>query len=479
MRWYLLCGVVWAAVSLGGTPQAWADPLDVFGLGARGIGMGGAQAAVAQDYTSLYYNVANLAFSPDQIGGGLLLSLDDVAIRLKDRPPGYDLPDLGSNSAVIPSDYRLSARQNSEDIPNSYGLWVGGVGSLGFKRLRVGLVAYLPTNSFSSQQTHFADEREQYFSNRLHFTLLGQRSQRQAILAGLAWRFNSKLSMGAGFSFMPGGTTSTRVLVENPTDQSDVELALDNSISGRLAPLVGLSAQPTSRIKVGLAWRGEQYFSLRGSNQIQIRGLQGGEGYPVEQDFRVVVQYTPHQVVFGSSYSDEDYVLSVDVTYSQWSDYLNHQGERSTSFSDTFTTRLGLEYEYSPSLLVRAGLAYVPSPVPEQTGRTNYVDNDRLLLSVGTGHKLDLDGRQVEVGWFAQLQWLRPRDTNKALSTVFEPCAPGVASLCDELPDDLVDPSTGQVPPEHLGLQTGNPGFPGFQSYGTILTMGLDVRWAL
>jgi long-chain fatty acid transport protein len=454
-----------------------ADPLDVFGIGARGVAMGGAQAAVADDYTALYYNVANLAFEEGHAGAGLLLSFDDVSLRLKARPPGYDLPDRGSSSAAIPTAARLQARGDTDDIANTHGVYVGLVGSLGFERLRVGVMAYLPANTFTRLQTRYPDEREQYFSNRLDFELLGLRTQRQGILGGLAWRFNDRLSMGAGVSFLPGGETTNHVLVQNPTDQSDIALTLDNNITGRLAPLLGLSVQPTERIKVGLAWRGEQFFSLKGENQIQIRGLQGGEGFPVIQRFEVVSQYSPHQVVFGSSYRDEGYVLSVDVTYNLWSRYLNQQGER-VAFADTFTTRLGIEAAYSPSLLLRGGLGYAPSPVPAQTGRTNYVDNDRVVVSLGTGHKVRLLEREVEIGWSAQLQWLRPRDTNKARSTVFEPCAEGVALVCDELPDDAVDAGTGLVPPEHLGLQTGNPGFPGFVSSGAILTMGLDARWS-
>jgi long-chain fatty acid transport protein len=51
--------------------------------------------------------------------------------------------------------------------------------------------------------------------------------------------------------------------------------------------------------------------------------------------------------------------------------------------------RLGLEYRLplSPDfdLPLRAGYVYEHSPVPPQTGVTNYVDTDRHVLSAGTG----------------------------------------------------------------------------------------------
>jgi long-chain fatty acid transport protein len=83
------------------------------------------------------------------------------------------------------------------------------------------------------------------------------------------------------------------------------------------------------------------------------------------------------------------------------------------------------------------GLAsqYKPTPVPAQTGRTNYVDNDRIGASLS-----------VEYG------------VSPALVT-------------DEVPDDAIlagEPVVGRE-----GLQTNNPGSPGFSSAGFIGTGAL------
>jgi hypothetical protein len=53
-----------------------------------------------------------------------------------------------------------------------------------------------------------------------------------------------------------------------------------------------------------------------------------------------------------------------------------------------------------------------------------------------------------------------------------------VRQLCDELADDTKDPSTGLATAAAQGLQTGNPGFPGWTSQGTLLSLGLDLKWA-
>ncbi|MEY3014039.1 MAG: hypothetical protein RIT45_2774, partial [Pseudomonadota bacterium] len=73
--------------------------------------------------------------------------------------------------------------------------------------------------------------------------------------------------------------------------------------------------------------------------------------------------------------------------------------------------------------------------------------------------------------------YLLPRDIDKDQLDTYPACAPGVATLCDEIADDTPNPNTGKPEPAFAGLQTGNPGFPGWQSYGTLLAFGLDLRW--
>lgn len=55
-------------------------------------------------------------------------------------------------------------------------------------------------------------------------------------------------------------------------------------------------------------------------------------------------------------------------------------------------------------------------------------------------------------------------------------CGAGGRQLCDELPDDARD-AYGQPIAQAAGLQTGNPGFPGFQSWGHLVAIGVDAKW--
>ena len=110
------------------------------------------------------------------------------------------------------------------------------------------------------------------------------------------------------------------------------------------------------------------------------------------------------------------------------------------------------------------GIGWRPSPTPSQTGRTNYVDNDRVVVSAGGGHRFRWGGESVRLGVAMQLHLLLPEDTFKTMPSVNVGCDPDVAVLCDE---DL----------NRDGLQTGNPGFPGYSHGGHIMTLGMELEW--
>jgi len=456
---------------------AFANPLDIFGFGARGAAMG-AMTAAADDYTAVYYNPGALALAPAGMGAGIAVSYDDVTIRLKPRPTGYDLPDLGPGAAVVGSRYRLRSRSDNTDIPNTYGMHIGGVGSLGSERLRIGFAAFLPLNRLGQQVAPYPDEREQYFSNSLQFELIGQPASQQVIMFAAAYRLTPWLALGTGLSMLPQSTTASQVYVPDPGHQDKVNMAVSNDQVGRFAQLAGVLVTPSDHWQAGVTWRGENYFAINLDTELQIKGFQTDTGsYPIHQRAQVLSNYQPHEFLMGVNYAENGVQFVADAVYALWSRYRNHQGEQNSGFADTWSARAGGSWQVTTDRVLRAGLRWEPSPVPPQTGRTNYVDNDRVVASIGAGHRMHMFGSALEVGWYIQASHLMPRDTNKATHSSYPACGPGVATLCDEAPDNAVDPSTGKQIGAYQGLQTGNPGFPGFASYGDIFAFGLDARW--
>lgn len=475
----LLATSALAAFALASCPRpSEASVGDLFGFGTRGGATCGAQTALADDHTALFYNPAGMSLGAPGMGVGLGVTLDDVTIRMKRRPTGYDLPDLGTGSPAIPSGYRLGARGDVTDIPNAYSFLVGATGSFGFTKLRVGVAVMLPFNQIGHQRSHFPDEREQYFSNQLSWELIGERSEHQTILVGASWMLLDWLSIGFGMSVMPTAQTASRVYLADAARQDLVEMSVDNHQTGSTGLQAGLMLLPRDDLRIGLSYRTENGFALDIKNEVQVKGFQEDpSSFPLVQDIHVLVNYVPAQANLGVAWSRAGLTLTGDAAWTQWSAYRNNLGLRSTGFSDVVSARLGLEYKDSPSRTLRVGLGWEPSPVPPQTGRTNYVDNDRVRLGLGSAHGLELLGQAVEVSWYAQVHVLLPRDTDKELLDVHPVCAPGVTALCDEIADDTPNPTTGKEEPAYAGLQTGNPGFPGWQSYGTLLAFGVDLKW--
>jgi len=144
------------------------------------------------------------------------------------------------------------------------------------------------------------------------------------------------------------------------------------------------------------------------------------------------------------------------------SSYLDRHGQspsvygQALAWRDTASGALGVRQTYKDA---RAFLdfRYVPSPVPEQIGRSNYVDNDRFGIGVGADVLLHLPAAfRPGIQLFADR--FIPRHNTKNGSM-----------LVDELPDGAVfsSGSTAAVPGAQ-GLQTNNPGWPGFSSGGWL-----------
>jgi long-chain fatty acid transport protein len=453
-----------------------ASGFDLYGVGSRAGAMGMTGAASSRDYTAIIYNPAAMTNGPSSAGGGLSLTLSDVAIRLGDRPPGYEIPDLGAGSPAVGEEYRLRARGDFEGFDPTISLYAGGTTDLGFERLRLGFMMYLNLKSSGDTQSYFVDEREQFSSNTLHFDVIGGRVDHIALYFSGAYAITDWFSLGIGASYMPASDINNIGYLDNLTDQENIDLNVDLQLGARFRPMLGVLFTPAEGVRLGASFRDEQFLALAGVTEIQVRGLQGGDDFPFYQDLDIVLQYSPRQILWGASYDDERWRVSADLVLSFWSDYVTNHNEPA-GFDDVFSPRVGAELSFLEHHDIRLGAAWEPSPVPAQPGRTNHVDNDRVVGSLGMGHHFELGDSVLEIAWHAQLHVLVERTELKSVPTEYVACAPGVTTICDEVPDDAIDPTTGAPYVGSAGLQTGNPGFPGYTSGGWLLNTGVEVSW--
>ncbi len=452
-----------------------ATTFDVYGAGARGTAMS-AQTATPEGAYAVYYNPGALSQSETGVTVGIIATALNAEILLAPRPNGYDVPNLGSDTPTLPSDETINSRSNTTEFDPNFGLVVGGVTSFGIENFRVGMLIFLPTANAFSLTTHHANEQERIFSNQLEFEFIDEATQRLDIEAAISYQVLPWLSFGVGGTYIPGTNLVTNVFLPDPADQGNVVTNADIQTASDWGLLAGTMVTLPHNINLGLSYRGPLEFRVKGENRLQLKGLDVNEDRPV-QTIDWAPTSNPGIAALGVSWGVGDFIISGDAKYTFWSAYRGTQNE-STDFNNTLSGNLGLEYIYSDASRIRFGTGFTPSPVPEQTGRTNYVDNDRFSLSTGSGHKFVVAQVPFEVAWYMQVQFLLSNIVEKSQSDSHPDCnGAGNDLVCDEVPDDLVNPSTGQPYVEGQGLQTGNPGFPGYSSGGWIGSLGIEVTF--
>jgi long-chain fatty acid transport protein len=434
-----------------------------------------------------YFNPALLPQLEEDMSFGLFVLAPSFDIARSLRPPGADISDniykawtrndAGQPQALsdrpLPTSLLAPHSTDSGGPLGSY-LSVGLVKHFIKDHLSLGMVAVLPLGTFQQQTSRFADEREQYFSNSLSHELFGDRLNMMTIAAGLGGEITPWLSWGLGFTLGLSTTTVNPVYVPNAANQREILITSDTSVNTSLAPHFSLSVQPSDNVVIAATLHTISKTETTGRNRLKFWTYDYEEGEDaIEQRFRFVNGWEPLTIGTGSRvtfpFDNGDRLLvAADFRWRGWSEYQDRAGERPTeTWNDTISATLGARYE-SGGLAVSLDAAWVPSPVPAQTGRENYIDNDRLGMSAGIEADFELLGMKLRGGLGVQIHRLLPVSTVKRTD--------GPNAVADEFPDDAFDILSGEPFPESAGLQSNNPGFPGFSSSGWLLGAGFSLK---
>lgn len=433
--------VVLALLAVPATAEA--NPWELFGFNARAIGMGGAHTAMTDDFTAVHYNPAALTVATEA-GFGF----------------GYNLarPNLSL-------DFDRAERAIADlEPPTSDGITFGTHFPMGGDRFRnrvvLGLAISVPTSSVLNGQALDPATPHWYMYQSL--------PRRIVASLGLGVMPVEWLSIGLGVQLLAG--------VEGRLDyELDVvagrfsRKSVVFDIAPHAAPLAGIELRPFEGLRFGVSYRASIQSDVDLPVDLTVTGI---ADLSVTNVFNV--QFAPHQLSFGISYelAELDLLFGADVVYALWSgapdpspnSTLDVGGElfegtgldnafdtpapgqeRSVdlAFRNTLTPRFGAEKRFGP-WAVRAGYAVRPSPAPLQTSGTNYVDATTHQLSLGGGVRFQdplgalANPLLVDVG--AALHYVAPRDYGKV---------------------DAQDPVGG------------------YRASGTIVVVGLSLRYAL
>jgi hypothetical protein len=465
-------------------------------VGPIGGNAGVQGAASGPGPASTYFNPALLTDAEDGLLIGYALVSEQLAVTLEGRRGG-DVPLVVSGrdilqpngqggysplpNSVVPTQWlqlgcpvtgqgacpdpgfaqRRRQQEGSSGQVRHY-VTIGVAKHLFGDRVALGLYTMLPLGSLTTAQAFFADEREALFTNSLHPELYGDRLTAVSLVFGLGVKVLPNLSIGAGISVGLSNAATSATYVQSPTNYST--LLLDNRVTTGLdaAPTVGVTFSPASWLRLAGVVHAPESFGIDTSIDAT---LPAGTDSSTKQSN--VFDWMPWSATVGAEarvLERGTYSLSVvgSLVYAWWSAYRDRQDMRPRDYgpglgwSDTVSGAIGMR-QVLGSVRAFADLRYVPSPVPEQVGRSNYVDNDRAGLALGGDVAIDLGPAKLRLGVQLFFDRFLPRSNTK-----------DDARILDELPDGSVFGSTHTPVPGAQGLQTNNPGWPGYSSAGWL-----------
>ena len=390
---------------------AQAQPLDLYGFNPRATAMAGVQASAQHDFTAAYYNAALL--DPGSVGVGFGWSKPSTWIH---------------QTSVAQGSQQLSTHLPVDYAGISFGAAVPLFGKLKDK-VTLGFGIFLPARHVF--RSHGIDEGTAYF---LRYDSAPERYQ---IAVGLSVRPFKWLSLGAGMQVTSDyiGEADFTAVLGTMGPGRVTHRTLGSEVFGGAGPVAGLAVGPFKHVRVMAYWRGELKATYSQPVEVDLGTL----GH-LSVQLSGVTEYAPHQAGLGVSVDllDGRLLLGADLGWEHWSatppvvpnitinlpQTLSDLGFNKSvnsrdvemGFTDTVVPRVGAEWRPLDRLGLRAGYSYRMTPVPAQTGNSNFLDSNAHVLSLGGGWSFDdpLEmARALSVDGVAQLTLLSPRDVAK------------------------------------------------------------------
>ena len=448
LRIALFSAVAWIILF---TPKIlFASAYEVYGASSRASSMGGAFTALADDFSATYYNMAGL-IADKQIKATteFLYAKPYLKVNSKDQ----HLRDIQGLNLGVSLPVPLA-----DELENKIGFGLS-------------LFVFGHPDIFTPQAVVLRGR----VPEKPKYVFYDSYAERVLVSFGFGFELHPAFLFGAGTEvFVPiFGSLAT---VDTPTGYPDVSgrLGLYTYWSYRLGVILkpGEVWDNLSDLRIGLSYRDEFKVKFNLPVDAVLGSLAFGITLPTTSFF------TPREATLGIAYDFTDnFTASFDLGWENWSKYhaqVPHVTFAASvsvlelgtglyvppeDFDDIWIPRIGGEYRYTSSpeftWSFRGGYAYERSPAPEQTGISNYLDNDRHVFSLGLG--INIGGKYFEnpviVDFFVQDHYLEEQKSRKDPSLLPD--------------DDLTLP----------GFQSSNPGYPSIVSSGHVLSTGIGVTF--
>lgn len=382
--------------------------MDSLGYGVRERALGGAGTALSRGPALNHYNPS------------LMPTLEGTELSLGYTEARFELHRAGERSSIEPVRAMTGALAVPGDvlgIPVAFGLGV-----------------QLPRGHLSKTRTiRLPDPYWVFYESQLQLFYISL----NVAVEPVKW-----LSLGVGMrtlattrgTFEVRGTAVVPLFEARDEYESDLHHQVDANLVSVRHSQFSLSLFPWDDLTIALTYRDEARLDneVRGTLRGKIDLAPPGspvEPFPVRYDLvtRTVTAFVPRQATLGVGFTPELWALGVDFAWFDWSSYQSPVSVTSThvdvtppegilftlpagealgvvdpGFHDSWALRVGAErtlrFTADLSTSLRVGYGYEPSPVPEQTEASNFLDADRHLASLGTGLRFAGLGPWLEGG---------------------------------------------------------------------------------
>jgi long-chain fatty acid transport protein len=316
-------------------------------ISARGVGMGGAWCAWADDATAIYFNPGALdATNPHvHLGGEVVVGPRSYTPVAADGTRGT--PQEATAFAPVPA-LGVVGRFSYEGRPSRFTLGLGVWNTFG------GRIRYEKTGMPALDATQ---------------DLVIE------VNAAAALHISDKLAIGGALRVGIGMFATEATM--NPFNA-------DLSASGvGIGMTWGALFRPSDRVRIGLTWRSPLRVNTKGG------GVVDGQNHDIEHR-----QNWPQQVSLGLGMRVVPRLkLAAQIDWSQWSQVdkisvVFPNGVLPNQiypeyWNDSYAIRLGTEYAATEAIAVRGGTYLDTAAVPDATIERQYSDSNKLGLSAG------------------------------------------------------------------------------------------------
>ena len=392
-----------------------ANVASVFGIGPLSMSMG-ATSFVVGEYDSFTVYTAPAAL-------GYITSVEASAGFMNIDPRLKSFGTLTINSAGTQGDF------NDSGVLPGTGETLGLAFPIGKKEhpVTIGAAFFLPSESVARVSSNGV--------NYPFYPMYTDISRNAFYVFGLGYRVWRGISAGINVRSSIKSYAKYELRSDNSINHSA------SAVEARTESRLSFSAMYDTSFEkaenpyaVGLTYRAESTMDSKLSADIDLYAL------PVQGTLTSTALFSPAEWVLATSkrFDSSGITVSFDGSWVKWSHYTSPYGtgslnyyvigdlRKEAGFKDVFVPRIGVQKETAHSglfkkIAYRLGYFYYPTPVPDQTGDSNFVDTNRHTITGGVGGSLrnpwSSTENPIRIDLYAQYNRLTSRNISKQAST--------------------------------------------------------------